>query len=337
MKISIGILSYNAPITLENTLSNYVSSGFISICTNREYDIFAVLQMSPLQNEEELVCTKYGIRFISLPDNGMMGSGFKAIYDNSLNDYILYLENDFLIDSSINIAEFIDSAMYFIIHMNVHVIRCRSRNNPGKPTFSDELKKLNRKHSAWTILLADCAHFIKNPDIEFPNKIKLINNPIISEEYKNEHKWYLTSARYCNYTNNPCLTSKSFFKENILPYCRHGSNIEGELIDIWARKDYTCIFGPGLFTHYRIDGHKTFTKYLCLKNKSYTWGPDYITFLYNGKMNAFGTGEYEYIESNVIKAFFGDKLHIITFTEDGKEFTSIRSVDGEKITGYLTL
>ena len=64
--ISIGILSFRAPTTLENTLASYKKAGLFE----ESNDIFAILQKSELQAEEKTVCDTYGIKAICLSENG---------------------------------------------------------------------------------------------------------------------------------------------------------------------------------------------------------------------------------------------------------------------------
>ena len=60
--ISLGILSYNAPDTLEQTLSTYKNSSLLDISN----DVFVILQKSDKQDKEAQVCEKYNIRYIKL-------------------------------------------------------------------------------------------------------------------------------------------------------------------------------------------------------------------------------------------------------------------------------
>jgi len=64
-----------------------------------------------------------------------------------------------------------------------------------------------------------------------------------------------------------------------------------------------------------------------LINKSYSWGDNYITFLDDFKMDAFGKGNYLFIEKNKILATFGRKEHIIEFNDNFTEFISTRKED----------
>jgi hypothetical protein len=89
--------------------------------------------------------------------------------------------------------------------------------------------------------------------------------------YNQFYHWYIglginypasgTSSHGCQFamprnTNNPYLCKRSFFKNEIYPHLFFGENIEDRLMTIWSKKDYKCVFGPGLFTHNRAyDGH----------------------------------------------------------------------------------
>jgi len=67
--------------------------------------------------------------------------------------------------------------------------------------------------------------------------------------------------------------------------------------------------------------------------KLYSWEKNYIVFLKDGKMNAFGQGEYKIIDTYAIKATFGKKNHTILFNSDYTAFTSIRSCDDQVVIG----
>ena len=70
-----------------------------------------------------------------------------------------------------------------------------------------------------------------------------------------------------------------------------------------------------------------------LLNKTYKWENSTIIFLENGKMNAFGHGEYKFVDKYLVKCEFGYKSHLLKFTEDFAEFISIRRNDFEIISG----
>tara|TARA_B100001113_G_scaffold90384_1_gene72333 strand:+ start:1456 stop:3072 length:1617 start_codon:yes stop_codon:yes gene_type:complete len=68
-----------------------------------------------------------------------------------------------------------------------------------------------------------------------------------------------------------------------------------------------------------------------LLNKKYVWGNSIIEFLENGKMNAFGTGKYRFIDKYLIKCDFGGREHLLKFNDDYSRFISIRKDDFEVV------
>lgn len=243
--LSIGILTYNAPDTLEHTLATYASSGLLEYTD----DVFAVIQHSPRQPEEEAVCTRYNIRHVSMPDNGRMGSGFKAIYEHAKHEYILFLENDFANYASRDATrDYLDTALDLLVNHGVDSVRGRSRTNPGDPNYSmqyyrDIFQHLDRTEmiSRYYFYLSESMYWL-DPVREYP-------------EYFTEVKpgYMFASSQHCQYTNNPYVCSKAFFKRAILPYATPGSDIEtAGIVDGWFHGAYRCVFGGGIFTHKRI-------------------------------------------------------------------------------------
>jgi hypothetical protein len=61
-----------------------------------------------------------------------------------------------------------------------------------------------------------------------------------------------------------------------------------------------------------------------IKNKTYTWENSTITFLDNFKMDAFGYGEYKFVDQYNIVATFGGRVHNIKFNDNYTTFVSTR-------------
>ena len=70
-----------------------------------------------------------------------------------------------------------------------------------------------------------------------------------------------------------------------------------------------------------------------LLKKTYIWMNSNIEFLENGKMNAFGQGEYEFIDKYLVKCHFGGREHLLKFNENYSRFISVRKDDFEVIFG----
>lgn len=201
--LSIGVLSYYAPKTLNNTLNTYKKAGLFELTD----DLFVVLQESSRQSEEKAICDSFGIRSICLPDNGKMAWGFKAIYEHAKYDLILFLENDFVInESSVQTDNFVKNVLYFINSCGADVVRGRSRYNPGVPNYAYEnLRNIPVSNFIANSHLSECIYWVDHPEQVYPSRISKIDPKEGAEQ------WYLCTSRHCNYTNNPYVCTKDFF------------------------------------------------------------------------------------------------------------------------------
>jgi hypothetical protein len=186
-----------------------------------------------------------------MPDNGRMASGFKAIYENAHNDIIVFLENDFVNYSTKQEAlDFFNNSIDFINNKSIDLIRARSRKNSGEPNYGKQMfSHIPTNDFVNHPYLLDCLYWLDDPELVYPSKIQKIN-PLIGDD-----KWYLSSSKSCNWTNNAFVTSKKFFRDAVLPHLFGSDDIETSFTPIWSQQDYKCVCGPGLFTHYRLDGH----------------------------------------------------------------------------------
>jgi len=70
-------------------------------------------------------------------------------------------------------------------------------------------------------------------------------------------------------------------------------------------------------------------------NKKYSWQNSYIRFLENGKMDAFGKGNYTQIDTHTFQVNFGGRIHIFVFNNNYTEFMSTRYDDNEIVKGRI--
>ena len=240
--ISIGILTYSAPNILEKTLTSYKRSGL----TDLTDDLFVVINHSSIQSDEEAVCKKFNLRYVSLQTNGLMASGFRAIFENAKYETILFLENDFMIGRVIGkemTASFIEQGIAFLNSGN-DIVRGRRRDNAGYPNHAHiNLPSLPNEVIAEDQHLSESMYWMSDPEQVFPDKITRIQGIDPTE------KWYTTSSYSCAYTNNPYMCTKEFFRRAILPHLPESGHIEDTIISSWRKSNYKCVFGPGLFTH----------------------------------------------------------------------------------------
>jgi hypothetical protein len=241
--LSIGILTHNSPLTLKNTLISYRDAGLLEYTD----DIKCLIQPSPLSDMEISVCNEFNIIYILETENTMMAGGIKKLVNESKYKYFLFLESDFRsCKNKIVTKEILDFAIYNLENNSFDVIRLRNLKNPGHPIHWNLQKREGVNYNNNTELYL-CTHYLKEPDLIYPDYIqKISNDPIL----------YQISSRNCVYTNNANITSKEFYINNIFPFIKIGCHLEPEIGTTWAYSNkYKIGITSGIFTHIRIDGH----------------------------------------------------------------------------------
>ena len=85
--------------------------------------------------------------------------------------------------------------------------------------------------------------------------------------------------------------------------------------------------------YFLLDNKKYVKNKNQLLNKKYVWENSNIEFLENGKMNAFGQGQYEFIDKYLVKCDFGGREHLLKFNGNYSSFFSVRKNDFEVVIG----
>ena len=94
LPISVGILSWNAPQTLIETLTSYFEREFLHNVTD------VCILFNEVSDEDKKVAEHFGIPYIGKETNIGIGRGFKELTEKSKTDNVLILENDWqLIES----------------------------------------------------------------------------------------------------------------------------------------------------------------------------------------------------------------------------------------------
>jgi hypothetical protein len=86
--------------------------------------------------------------------------------------------------------------------------------------------------------LLDSVHWL-NPAESFPDKIQ------------SDGEYFVTTSRWGNWTNNPCLYKKDFYIDSVSDFIDDSNQItsEGEVAVWWANQEYKVAHGEGLFKH----------------------------------------------------------------------------------------
>lgn len=89
-----------------------------------------------------------------------------------------------------------------------------------------------------------------------------------------------------------------------------------------------------LDTLYRdVYGSAPFVPMPQIEGKIFTWNERRILFLKDGRLQAFGEGQYTAIDEYRIEAFFGTRSHIMKFDPEFMSFISVRKEDYDIILG----
>lgn len=241
LDLTLGILTYNAPKTLEHTLKSIFDKNV------NTYFKEILLYINPSQHTQntQQIASNFNVKYFTADENKWIAPGFKWLVENSSSSTVLLLEDDFFLieDDTDKIFKILKTAVDILKSNETDVVRLRSRRKAGNPLYSSWFA--GQEHRCMTHL-AECVHWRDNPDLDFPEYCKKISDDPV---------WYKFKASNANYTNNPCIFRKEFYKEHIIPkFCSDRTDIETAATSWWTNQDFNVIAGDGLFCHDRHDG-----------------------------------------------------------------------------------
>lgn len=265
LPISVGILSWRSKETLRNTLKSYVKNGLFDLVND------VTIFFQEISDEDRIIAKEYNLPFVGFEENIGIGNALIKLCEVSRSDNVLLLEHDWqLIEDKETTFNRLKSGIE-LLDRGYSTVRYRHRKNPGHSLFTqmayqenelnyyDEALELQSPH------LLDSVHWLENPEIQFPDKI-----------FK-EGEYFLTTSRWANYTNNPCLYKKNFYIETVFPfkelkekdekyYRLFGDNLshygnadawkhslEYDIGYWWSRQNFKVACGEGLFVHNDIE------------------------------------------------------------------------------------
>ena len=235
LPISVGILAWNSGQVLVDTLTTYHNNGLFDIVN----DVTILFQEFSMQDYE--IAKHFGLDFIGETTNIGIGQAFIRLTENAQTENILVLEHDWnLIENRETTYQRLESGLE-LLDSSVDVVRYRHRVNPGYPHFSfrhrgNELTYYDDEIGCTSPHLLDSLHWC-DPKKEFPEYIGQFG------------EYFLTSSRYGNWTNNPCMYKKQFYLNTVEPFAGEGIGLEGNISKWWAQQNYSVAHGEGLFMH----------------------------------------------------------------------------------------
>jgi hypothetical protein len=235
LPISIGILAWNSGQVLVDTLTTYYQNGLLDMVN----DITIFFQ--EILDQDVEIASHFGINYIGSPTNIGIGRAFKILTENASTDHVLILEHDWnLIENRETTYNNLSKSIQ-ALNEGFDVIRLRHRKDPGYPHFSfqykgKELTYYDDWHKCTSPHLLDSIHWC-DPSINFPEYIQKVDD------------MFVTTSRYGNWTNNPCLYKKDFYLSVIEPFMGDGIDLERKIAYWWPRQNFKIGHNEGLFKH----------------------------------------------------------------------------------------
>jgi hypothetical protein len=235
LPISVGILAWNSGQVLVDTLTTYYENGLFDMVND------TTILFQEFNEQDYQIAKHFGLDFIALTKNIGIGKAFIKLTENAETDNVLVLEHDWnLIENQTTTYDRLQSGLE-LLDGNIDVVRYRHRYQPGNPHFSfqyqgRELEYYDSEIECTSPHLLDSVHWC-NPKESFPEHIGQ------SGEY------FLSTSRYGNWTNNPCLYKKQFYLDIVKQFAGDGIALEGNISKWWAQQSYGVAHGEGLFKH----------------------------------------------------------------------------------------
>jgi FkbM family methyltransferase len=239
LPISVGILAWNSGEVLRNTLESYQRNGLFKSVD----DVTILFQEGTV--EDRKLAKEFGLPYIVLDKNVGIGHGFVKLCEQADNPYVLLLEHDWELTEEYNITRQRLKSALDMLKGDTDVVRLRHRRNPGTPLHSrlpyegKELEHYDQNIDAISPHLFESIHWIENPEVKFPGMIFV------------EKDHYVTTSRYSNWTNNPCLHRRDFYIDLVSWFADKDSTLllEPAISHWWSRQQFKIAWGEGLFTH----------------------------------------------------------------------------------------
>lgn len=145
-------------------------------------------------------------------------NAFIELVNNCKTEYLIFCENDFMLNEDKNTVEktFVDS-IKIMSNNKADIIRLRHTKNPGEPLYSrpenyEDWLQQDQKKFPYKL---ESMSWLKNPNQFYDN---------LFEEYDGNYKWYITTIEHQNWSNNIFLCKTSYLKNIVIPLIKYFVN-----------------------------------------------------------------------------------------------------------------
>lgn len=232
--IGIAVYTCNRPKILHQTLTSY-SIEFLN-CFDQK-----ILLLNGNDTESRDIAKQFSFEIYSTSNRMGIGNSIEFVVDKLNTDYILVCQDDFLLcEKEVN-HEILD-AIDLIEKGLINCYRTRSLLKPGFPMSSGKRLtvkdggNLEETHYSGYLYY----NFVSKPETKHPDIFNYIE----------KRNMYVLSSKNANYTENPCIYKKSWYKDHISKYNNiSGRNAENNVQTFWEKNDFKVGMGRGFFTH----------------------------------------------------------------------------------------
>ena len=259
IRSSLAVLTWKAPLTLENTLRSLVP-----LLSDFDEALVICQESDPA---EMRLAEKYGFRPIGLKKNIGIQNGLKTAVQSCTYDQVLLLENDCaLIRSPNEASQALTVVREQLALGEIDYVRVGSLPKLPRKRFLKywrfEHQNLRRRLLGWLRYTTASAVISEVVSMPLAKGFQSIALTEIREGF------YLTNSTFCPWSNQAVYLTKQFFLGRLIPFaeahptsrtCNGMPELEHRINSLWRRNWWRNqhfkigILKPGLFGHIRID------------------------------------------------------------------------------------
>lgn len=248
--ITLGILCWKSPQTIENTLTSYKKNGLLDL-------VKPVLYVQERTPENDALAERYKIKnVLGGPTNtGIIGAMIEMIQATT-TPYFIFAECDFeLVNDATTTKKILTEAIRLMKEKDVQLVRLRDKKQPGEPLGSRAFAQV--PDEALPTYSFDPSFPYKIEVVMFPGDIQPDKAfPGLFERIDYETPWYKTTSEHAPWSNNIFIAKTDFLKEKLIPLLEANRDMPSTSMEeylIQHLTGYTVAAGNGLFKHNRLD------------------------------------------------------------------------------------